>query len=394
MSGQKKTVQVVIVGGGFGGVKAALSLANKPGFSVQLISDNTHFEYHGALYRSAVGRSPMEVVIPLKSIFEDSNVDVVLDSVSSIDHAKKHLVSAHGTVYPYDKVIFALGNTVNYFDLDGMRQHTETMHDISSTVKLRHRLVDLFKARRKDPVRIIIVGAGASGVELAGEIPAFARLVAKRYGVAATKPKVILIDGSDRVLSILSPKASAKTAQRLTALGVEIHLNTQVASCESGKICLTAGNLNTDLIIWTAGSKPVDFYKNNPAAFTLGRGGRVVVDENLRPRGLKDVFVIGDNADTKYSGMAQTAIHQAAFVCRNIIRQTKKQALKPYKPQKPVYVVTVGQKWAVVERGRTVFSGQRGWLVRRQADLAIFKNFQPYERAIKTWRHANKLSRF
>lgn len=390
----KKATKVVVVGGGFGGVKTALNLANKPGFEVQLISDNTHFEYHGALYRSAVGHSPMEVVIPLKEIFKDSqNVELVLDSAGFIDAKKQRIASLTGNIYQYDKAVFALGNTVNYFGIHGLKQHTATMHDIPSTIKLRKELVDLFKEPHKHPVRIAIVGAGASGVELAGEIPAFAEFVAKKYGIKSPRVKVILIDGSDRVLPMLSQKASEKAAHHLHDLGVEVHLNIQVESCEKGNICMSAGNLGADLIVWTAGSKPVDFYANNPSVFTLGRGGRVVVDDHLLAQGQGDIYVLGDNADTPYSGMAQTALYDANFVTRNLTRMQQHKKLSHYKPKRPLYVVTAGPKWAVVQEGNKVTSGYRGWLTRRRADLAIFENFQPYEQAIKTWRQARKMSK-
>lgn len=389
----KKPINVVVVGGGFGGVKTALNLANKPGFLVQLISNNTHFEYHGALYRSAVGHSPREVVIPLRDIFKHAkNVELVLDSVGFVDAKKQLVASQAGEVYPYDKLVLALGNTVNYFGIEGLAEHTETMHDISSTLKLRKSLVELFKQPGSKPIRIAVVGAGASGVELAGELPAFAGLVAKKYQQPVPKLKINLIDGADRVLPLLSTKASTKTAAHLEKLGVNIHLNIKVQSCQSGEICLDAGNLEADLIIWTAGSKPVNFFSENPDVFTLARGGRVVVDEYLRPQNNDNMFVLGDNADTPYSGMAQTALHDANFVSRNLVRQAKKQPLAKYRPRRPVYVVTAGPKWAVVERGRKTITGYRGWLVRRQADLAIFKQFEPLKQAIKTWRSGQKMS--
>lgn len=390
----KQTTKVVVVGGGFGGVKTALNLANKPGFEVQLISDNTHFEYHGALYRSAVGHSPMEVVIPLKDIFKDAkNVELVLDSAGVVDAKKKRIASLTGNVYHYDKAVFALGNTVNYFGIEGMAQNTATMHDIPSTIKLRKRLVELFKDPGQQTVRIAIVGAGASGVELAAEIPHFAAFVARKHGVKKKRVKLILIDGAERVLPLLSPKASAKAAKRLHELGVEIHLNIRVESCEEGMICMSAGNLGADLIIWTAGSKPVNFYANNPSVFTLGRGGRVAVDDYLLAQGQEDIYVIGDNADTPYSGMAQTALYDANFVARNLQRLHNHEKPRRYRAKRPLYVVTAGQKWAVVQEGRRITSGYRGWLIRRKADLWIFKNFQPYEQAIKTWRQARKMSR-
>ena len=391
----KKTTRVVIVGGGFGGVKTALELANKPGFSVQLISDNTHFEYHGALYRSAIGHSPMEVVIPLKDIFEEAkNVELILDSAGVIDAKKKRIGSLTGHVYSYDKAVFALGNTVNYFGISGLEAHTETMHDISSTIKLRTALVTLLSKASTKPVKVAIVGAGASGVELAGEIQNFAGLIAKRHRIKTPNVKVTLIDGAPRVLPMLSEKASAKVAKHLHSLGVEIHLNVQVESCEPGAVCLNAGDLKADLIIWTAGSKPVDFFANNSSVFTLGRAGRVVVNEHLNPTSDTDIFVLGDNADTKFSGMAQTALHDAKFVARVIEADQKNKPRPTYKPKQPVYVVTAGPKWAVVQNGKRLTTGYRGWLFRRQADLTIFKNFEPYKQAIKTWRHANRISKF
>lgn len=390
----KQKTRVVIIGGGFGGVKAALNLVNKPGFEVQLMSDNTHFEYHSALYRSAVGHSPMEVVIPLKDIFGGAkNVELILDSAGFIDVKKKRIASLTGNIYSYDKTILALGNTVNYFGIHGLKQHTETMHDIPGTIKLRKKLVELFKAPHDKPVRIAVVGAGASGVELASEISNFSKFVAKKYNIKPVHVKVILVDGADRVLPMLTPKASEKVTKRLQELGIEIHLNIAVEDCKQGTVCLSAGDLNADLIVWTAGSKPSDFYASNPSAFTLGRGGRVVVNDYLLAQGQESVYVLGDNADTPYSGMAQTALYDANFVTRNLVREQKHQKLSVYRPKSPLYVITAGQKWAVVQEGKKITTGYRGWLIRRKADLAIFKNFQPYEQAIKTWRQARKMSR-
>ena len=386
--------KVVVVGGGFGGVKSALNLANKPGFEVQLISNSTHFEYHGALYRSAVGHSPMEVVIPLREIFENAkNVEVILDGICIIDDKKKRLASETGNIYSYDKVIFALGNSVNYFGIAGLAQNTESINDISSTIKLRKKMVDLFTKQTNKPIRIAVVGAGASGTELAGEISDFASFVAKSRAIKTPKVKVSLIDGADRVLPLLSEKASAKASKRLQKIGVDVYLNIKVNSCSPTKLCTATGDIQADLIIWTAGSKPSEVYANNPTIFTLGRGGRVVVDEYLKAQTQNDIYVIGDNADTKYSGMAQTALTDANFVSKNLLLRSNKAKPKKYRPKKPIYVVTIGKNWAVVQKGSKVISAKAGWTIRRRADLAIFRNFQPYKQAIKTWRQAHKMSK-
>lgn len=391
---EKKQTSIVIVGGGFAGVKTALNLANHPDFKVKLISNNTRFEYHGALYRSAVGRSPREVVIPLREIFADTNVEVVLDEIGYVDPKKKIVVSKEGEIYGYDSLILALGNTINYFGIHSLAENTDNINSIGATIKLRKKLITLFSTSHQNPVRVAIVGAGATGVELAGELPAFASMVARKHNIKTPKLDVVLVDNADRILPNLSPKSSEKATKRLIELGVEIHLNISVESCTKGELCMSAGNLNADIIIWTAGSKPVDFFAANSGVFTLGRGGRVVVDEYLGVQGQKDIYVLGDNAETLYSGMAQTALNDANFVSKNLLRKSSGQKFSTYRNRKPVYVVTIGEKWALVESGKKITTGYRGWLIRRRADLAVFRNFQPYKQALKTWRYAQKVSKF
>lgn len=390
----KAKTRVVIVGGGFGGVKTALQLANKPGFQVQLISNNTHFEYHGALYRSAVGHSPREVVIPLSQIFEGKkNVELILDSIGFIDPKKKCLVSLEGAIYPYDTVVLALGNQVDYFGIKGLKEHTETITTISDTMRLRRRLIDAFTKNPSKPIRVAVVGGGASGVELAAEIDSFAKLVAKKHRIARPKVNVVLVEGADRLLPSLSPEVSEKVLERLIKLGVEVHLNLRVATCKKGSLCVNTGNIDADILIWTAGSKPVSFFTAHPDIFTLGRGSRVMVDEYMRAQNQSDIYVIGDNADTKYSGMAQTALKDAKFVARNLLLTQQGKQKRSYKPRRPLYVITAGGKWAIVQKGTSVYSGIRGWRVRRKADLWIFRNFEPLKKAIKIWKSGEVMSK-
>ncbi len=390
---KKEQIHVVVVGGGFGGVKTALELANKRNVLVTLISQGMNFEYHGALYRTATGRSPMEVVIPLREIFRKArNVSVVLDSVTKIDPGMKRLESEMGSIYSYDKVVFAMGNITNYFGIEGMEQNTVAMTTVSNTMVLRHKLIALLRSK-KETVRIAVIGGGASGVELVAELPYFAELVAKKDKRPLKRLELTLIEGSGRVLPLLNEKASAIAQKHLTKQGVALRLNTRVNACEPGKVCVSGRDVHADLIVWTAGSRVVDFYANHPEVFTLEHG-KVKVDSFLRPIGHKDIFVIGDNALTKYSGMAQTAIHDAKFVARNFIALTKGQPHKLYRSRKPIYVVTIGPNWAVVQSGDKVVSGKAGWRVRRKADLWIFQNFEPYKKAVKTWRKGGKVAKF
>lgn len=389
----RKHLHIVVVGGGFGGVKTALELANKKGVDVTLISQGMNFEYHGALYRTATGRSPMEVVIPLREIFKRAkNVSVVLDTVSKIDPKQNRIESDTGNMYSYDRLVLALGSVTNYFGIEGMEQYTATMTTVSNTMVLRHKLISQFRSKKKS-IKIAVIGGGASGVELVAELPYFAELIAKKDKREKKQLELTLIEGSDRVLPLLDHKASDIAHKKLEASGVNLRLNTRVNSCEEGKVCVEGGDINADLIIWTAGSRPADFYNQNEDVFTMEHG-KVVVDHFLRAKGHKNIFVIGDNALTPFSGMAQTAIHDAKFVARNMIAEVHGKHQTVYRAWHPIYVVTIGPNWAVVQDGQKIMSGRIGWRVRRKADLWIFKNFEPYKRAIKTWRKGGKVATF
>lgn len=383
---------MVIVGGGFAGVKAALELANKPGFDVTLISDTTNFEYHGALYRTATGKSPMEVVVPLRDIFSKAkNVEVILDNITKLNPKAKSVKSESGTIYAYDTLMLALGNVINYFGLEGMEEKAFCVNTIKHTIALRHELITQFKSGKQ--ATITIIGGGPSGVELAGELDKFARNVTTKYKKKYIQPKVVLIEGADRLLPVFDPVLSAKVYKRLYKLGVDIRLSTKVNSCETGKVCLNTGDIDTDVIIWTAGSKLPRFYEQNGSFFKLERG-RVAVDGYLRAKGQKDIFILGDNAATQFSGMAQTALYDASFVAGNLVSVRKKAKAKAYKPHRPVYIVPVGQSWAVYQSEKHQISGYRGWLYRRQADLAILRNFEPYKKALKRWRKGNNAAQY
>lgn len=386
-------MRVVIAGGGFAGVKAALELMNKPGVQVTLITQGNNFEYHGALYRTATGRSPLEVTIPLREIFiKAKNISLILDEVTLLEPEKNLIHSSTGNSYRYDSLVLALGNQINYFGIDGMEEHSATIITVPDTISLRHKLVRLLKSNVAHP-HIVIVGAGATGTELAGDLQTFARMVAEKYGKEVKQIRVSIIEGADRVLPLLKPKLSEKALLRLAKLGVTVRLNTRVDSCEPGKLCLDSGEIPADLIVWTAGSRLVDFYETNAKQFELERG-RVKVDEYLRAKGHKNIYVIGDNAATKYSGMAQTALHHAKYVSRILLGMSKGHPPVKFRARRPIYVVPIGERWAVLQDGKKLVSGYRAWLVRRQADLWIFKNFQPYKKAIMQWRKGNKRANF
>ena len=383
---KKQFGRIVIVGGGFAGVKLALSLAEHKHFEVCLISDTDYFEYHAALYRSATGGSPREVKIPLEDIFsKHSTVNVVKDKIIEIDYADKKVIGKSRRKYYFDKLVMAPGLVPCYFGIEGVEENAFSLDSIHSADRLRKHLGQLVKNKGQEKeIEFVVVGGGATGVELAAELPFYLKDLSSKKTTKKCQIKIDLIEASPRLLGLLSPKASKFAQWRLEELGVNLRLKTQVQAIKGGKLRLNTGeSIRTKTVVWTAGATNNPIFSQYPDIFTLARNGRVQVDEYLRAH--QDIYVIGDSADTQYSGMAQTALFDAKFLAGNLIRQSKGKHRKLYVPKRPVYLIPAGRNYAVLQWGRIVLRGKIAWTLRRLADLDIFMSFEPYRKAIRSW---------
>lgn len=386
--------KVVIVGGGFAGVKTALELSNDTNFDVTLITARSRFEYHGAMYRSATGKSPLEVVVPMAEIFKDSlNVRVELDTVAELRPQTREVEGESGQSYSYDYLVMAVGYVVNYFNIPGMALYAETMYSITEAIKLRHRLVGAFRNAKNSPLNISVIGAGPTGVEIASDINNFAELVASRHGIQQLEVKVRLIEAGARVLGGLSEESSRVAQKRLQELDVELCLNTKVTRCTKHSVHTEDEKLPSDITIWTAGNKANPLFEYYPDLFSLDTHGRVVVGEYFNANS-PNIFVIGDAASTPYSGMAQTAIHNAIALAANLKRVARGQHQVTYKPKKPAYVVPIGGEWALLETDDGIKYGDEGWKARREADLWVLENFLVYTLANKHWQSGDRYADF
>ena len=155
----------------------------------------------------------------------------------------------------------------------------------------------------------------------------------------------------------------------------------------------SGGIVASDITIWTAGNKANPLFAEYPDIFTLDSKGRVMVDPYFRSQH-PDVFVIGDAANTRYSGLAQTAIHNAQALGQNFIHMANNETLIAYSPKKPNYAVPIGGKWAILETETGLRSGAEGWKARREADLWVLNNFLVYNLAHKHWQYGDEFARF
>ena len=376
-------MRIVIVGGGFGGVRAALSLANKKGLEIKLVSDQSYFEYHAALYRSATGRSPLEVAIPLKEFFKYAkNIEVVEDTIESIEPKSTQVVGKAGSRYVYDKLILALGNTTEYYGIKGLQKYSYGIKTIHEALRLKRKLHQQLLEKQADH-NYVVVGAGASGVELSAELIGYLKKIRKKHRTSGSF-KVNLIEASMRPVAAMPVDYSHQIAKRLKQVGVKLLFNTPVESESASSINLPNTKLESHTVVWTAGVSNNPIYKKHKQLFEFEKN-KVIVNDYLMTQ--NDIYVIGDSAFTRYSGMAQTAIYDAKYVAKNILRELRGKPVLRYKPKKPIYAIPVGPRWAAVRWGNINIYGRMGWLLRRAADLRLFISFLPFKKAISIWRY-------
>lgn len=399
---QTEQKKILIVGGGFGGIRVALDLAKKgiPNAKIVLVSDKPHFEYSAALYRVVTGKSPLEVCIPLRTIFENKRVEVIEDSIRTVDLEERKAIGTSGSHYSFDFLVLALGSETAYFNIPGLREYAFGFKSITEALRLKKYLHEMLEAcrvsetdREEDVCRmhIVVVGGGATGVELAGELALYMRKLAMKHKVDPSLLTIDVIEAAPRLLPALPEDISEKAERRLRSLGVNVFLNRTVTEQEVETVYLKDMTMKSKTVIWTAGVKPHHLY-GEVEKLERDRKGRVIVDEFLQAKGHPNVFVIGDAAATPYAGMAQTAVHDGTFVADTIERKMMGRPLEPYRPHKPAYAIPIGPRWAAVLLGNLRFFGRFGWILRRLADLRFFLSILKPREAIAAYRSGKMLS--
>ncbi len=369
--------RVVIVGGGFGGVKAALELALHPSFEITLVADRPFFEYHPMMYHTATGGSKIVSSMPLGEVFADKKISIILEQAKKLDRTKKLLTLTSGTVLPYDQLILAVGSVTNYFNVPGMQEYSYGIKSLVDAEKLKAHLHHQLIEDKSPDANYIIIGGGPTGIELAGALPGYIQYVMRLHGIKARKVHVDLVEAAPRLMPRMPVSISRAIARRLRHLGVKLYLHQPVQAETADALMLNGKPIRSHTVIWTAGLTNNPFFTKNK--FILGPNGKVQVDKFLQA--YPQVFVLGDNADTPFTGMAQTALYDAIFVADNLKRKADGKKPYEYKPRRPVYITPVGPHWAVVVWGRLHLYGLAGWLLRRVADWVGYHDLEPWWRA-------------
>lgn len=378
-------MKITIVGGGFGGVKTALQLAKQKNNRVTLITDKPDFQYFPALYGTATGYSHLQSWVPLGTIFAGIlNVEVIIDSIEKVDPKDKTLKGASGSAYTYDNLVLALGSVTTYFGIKGLDEHTFGIKSETEIRELKHHLYQEMAVQKVVEKEYVIVGGGPTGIELASSLRTYIKRLRKRHGLTDKRIGITLIEASPRLLPRMNEKTSYKVLKQLQKLDVNVMLNKKVESADADGLIVSGKPLKSHTIVWTSGVANNPFFKNNADHFEFSPNGKIVVNKYMRTK--DGIYVIGDNAFTPYSGLAQTALHDALFVSDSIKRRQKNKLLKAYKPVSPPVVIPVGDKWAAFEWHAIRLYGWPAVLLRKAADFLGYHDILPLGQSLGVWR--------
>lgn len=379
------TQKVVIVGGGFGGIKAAMEMAEDRRLDVTLITERDHFLYYPALYATATGRSRAQSIVPIDQIIgRYPRLKLVIDSVTGINVDRRHVKLASGGHQDYDRLVLALGVVTNYFGIDGLAEHSYSIKSSDEVSRFKDHLHKALAADHHVDKHYVVVGAGPTGVELSAALATYLKRIAVNHDLKRAKIRLSLIEAAPRVLPRMKPAASAKVQRHLESLGVKVRVGAKVERQDKDRLIVNGRPLATHTVIWTSGVSNHPLFAAHNDLFELGAGGRVVVDDQLMAA--PGIFVIGDNAATPYCGLAQTALHDGQFVARVIRAELSGHQAPVYQAVKPPVVVPAGDDWAIFEWGPLVFGGRPAAWLRRAADAIGYHDILPIGHALEAWR--------
>ncbi len=379
-------MHVVVVGGGFGGVKTALELSKKQIGKITLISNESYFLHHATLYATATGKNFAESVIPLNVIFANHpNVEIVEDFITDFDPRRK-LISSKKKDYHYDKLVLSLGMATTYFGIPGVEEHSYGIKSLKDIKEFQDHIHDEVVQKKLDK-DFFVIGAGQTGVELAAALNVYLKTLKGLYRLKNTASKVTLVEAAPHILPHLSDTAIKKVSQELKKQGIRLLTSHKVQSLDSDTINVDGKEYATTTAIWTSGVANNPFYKRHEEHFHLAPNGRVNVNPYLEA--LHDVYVIGDNNTLKHSHMAIPAMQQAKHVAKNITRLATKRSRVGYRSNSVPVGLPVGDNWGYVEWYGVYAAGRAGAFIRRQLELYGYCQLVPFKTALPLWRAHN-----
>ncbi len=394
--------KVVIIGAGFGGLAAAKALEKAP-VDVVVVDQRNHHTFQPLLYQVATaGLGVDDICYTTRGIFHrQANARAIRAKVTDIDLSSRKVLTAEGPPLDYDHLVLAFGAVTADFGVPGVAEHAFGLKATAEAVRIRNHVLRRFERaeRSDDPTEIaaattvVIVGGGPTGVEMAG---GFAELIDRPLrrdfpGVDTSEARVVLVEGQERLLGTFAPRLGVKAEKKLTEMGVEVLLSTQVSAVTATSVTFADGaTIPADTVVWAAGVRAHPLAER--IGLPTGRGGRVVVDEHLRLTDHPEVHVIGDLAASPVGdgqegrfapqvapGAIQGGQHAAKLIAAGYDNDpTALSRVRPFRYRDKGSMATIGRNAAVVELPRgpkiTGFAGWVAWLALHLVMLIGFRN--------------------
>jgi len=369
--------KVVIVGGGFGGLYAAKELAEK-NVRVTLVDRTNHHLFQPLLYQVATaGLSPADIAQPIRHILKEAkNTEVVMAEVDRIDPQSKQVHTTKGLIFSYDYLIVAAGARHSYFGHDEWERFAPGLKNLADALELRRRILQAFEAaeianseeERRAALTFIVVGAGPTGVEMAGAVAELARHTLaedfRRIDPRATR--VLLVEGVARVLPAFREDLSRSGLKQLQSMGIEVRTGTMVKEVTNHGVTVNGEFIPCRTVIWAAGNAAAPIGKSLSAE--TDRAGRVIVNEDLTVPGHPEVFAIGDMACFKHQtgeplpALSPVAMQMGRHAAKNILSRLQGQKLAAFRYFDKGTMATIGRNKAIADLKFVRFGGYLAWL--------------------------------
>jgi NADH:ubiquinone reductase (H+-translocating) len=371
---------VVIIGGGFGGLAAARALKDAP-VRITLIDRRNHHLFQPLLYQVATAELPPgHIAAPIRGLLqEQNNVAVVLGEVIDINAESQNirvaLTGGEMREIEFDYLVVATGAQHSYFGRDDFAQHAPGLKTLSDALSIRHKVLQAFEKAEisDDPaaeglLTFVLVGAGPTGVEMAGALASLTRKTMKSSfrRIDPASARIILIDMADRILGAFEEGLSLKAKKHLEGLGVEVRLGHGIEQIDENGIVVGGERIPSKTVIWTAGvvASPIGKWLKTET----DRAGRVRIQKDLTVAGHNNIFVVGDTSSLEQDGrplpgVAQVAMQQGDYAGKLIARRfTGNADLRPFRYFDKGNMAVVADSFAVLQCGRVQLSGWLAWL--------------------------------
>ena len=370
-------LNVVVIGGGFGGLKF-LQRARSSKIQFTLIDKQNHHLFQPLLYQVATAvLSPANIAFPIRRMFKNfKNVKVILDEATDINREDKTVTISSGEKIKYDQLVVSTGSRHSYFGNDGWSEYSNGLKGINDALQIRERLLRAFEKaeneknieKRNKYLNFVVVGGGPTGVEMAGSIAeiAYKNMKEEFRNFKSSDANVYLIEATEKILPMYSDRLSGKAEKYLIDFGVQVRTNEKVIKIENDLVVTDKESIETDNLIWAAGNEASPIIKKLNTK--TDSEGRAIVDPDCSIKEDGNVFVIGDAANYKNKnnstlpGIAPVAIQQGKYLAKIIKNKTLKQDRKPFKYYDKGMMATVGRYKAIGKIGNIEISGFIAWL--------------------------------